>query len=201
MKKAFFAILMIGLALIAGCKEKETTKTEQELALETALDVIHSRNVLGIREIAMRIDLLDDWGDKGAVKKICKGEKYELAILDPAPLDKPAVMHVPEDWEAMTCKIAFYEKLTGQDILANLNKLVARGEGEEPWGTVEVVSGHPIKEETILNDSWIVPFIFVHDQMLGPLAGIGKIYRIDVILNKDLKLISVIATGGETWVS
>ncbi len=199
MKKIAVVLFIIAILVSGGCKTGE--KADAKKAFEEAENVIHYRNVLGIRDIALRSSLIDNWGNKEVIDEAYGGMTYELLILDPAPLDRPSVNHVPNGWEEMPFEIVYYEKLKGGELISNLERLVERGDGGGSWGHVEVVSGHPIKEETVLDGSWVVPFIFVHDQMVAPLSGSGAIFRLDVILDNDFNLISVIATGGQTWIS
>ncbi len=199
MKKSWGIFVLVILVLIlAGCKDGRGKNKKK--VIEAAENVLHYRNVLGIRDIAMRADLLDDWGDS-EIKEAFDEAVFEVAVLDVEPCGEPAVIHLPSGWENLPCKTVFYEELTGAEIGQSLAGLVERSEGEKPWGDVQVVTGHPLEDETVLDSSWVVPFVFVHDQMVAPLAGSGAIFYITVILDSELKLISVITTGGQTWIS
>lgn len=193
-------IWAICFLLVAGKGCKEGDSKNKAKAIEAAENVIHYRNVLGIRDICMRVDVFDSWGDPD-IESAYEGTKYDVAVLDPEPCNEPEVHHVPDGWAEMPCEAVFYEELSGAELGRSLAKLIERGEDEGSWGKVEVVAGHPLTDDTILDSSWVVPFVFVHDQMVAPLAGSGAIFRIDVILDKELKLISVITTGGQTWIS
>jgi hypothetical protein len=194
------SVFMMIILVVAICGCKKGTQEGREAAVEAAENAVHYNNVLGVRDIAMRIDIFDNWGDP-AIKTIDKSTRYEIVVLDPEPCDAPVVGFLPGGWAEMPCEAVFYEKLSSAELGKSLAKLVSHGEGKGSWGGVEVVTGQAISDDTVLDECWVVPFAFVHEQMIAPLAGSGSIYRIDVILDKELKLISIIKTGGVNWVS
>jgi len=192
-------MICVLLLIVMGCKEEICG--ERDLAVENAENVIHYHNILGVRDIAMRLELVKDWNNSDAINKAYEGTTYEMVVLDPEPCGKPAIHNVPVGWDKIPCEAKYYSELRGDELIGNLQKLVERSDSEKPWGKVEVIAGYPIEDKTDLSGCWIVPFIFAHDHMVAPLAGSGAIFRIDVILDCEYNLISVITTGGQTWIS
>ncbi len=201
MRKPLLYVIFISLALaFIGCKECKKSDAETQAAIEAAENAIHYYNVFGIRNLAMDGVLLDDWSDRAAISKVTSENTYNLAILDSPPVGKPAVKHIPNGWDRLPYNAIFCEWLTGQDLLSKHEMLIERGDGTK-WGKMEVLAGIEIEENTLMENSWVVPFVFVHEQIVAPLAGSGSIYRIDVVLDSELKLITIIASGGQTWIS
>lgn len=184
-----------------SCKEGETDSAKRKSALDSALNAIHYENIFEIRDYSMNKPLLTDWGDEVGIRKIMgDGSSYELMILDPAPFSKPAIGHVPCGWSDMPGDISHIDKTSGKKILEALEKLITR-EDRSRWGEIIFLKGQSIEDSHILENFWIVPFIFVRYRMFGPLSGSGEIYWIDVLLDGRLQLISIIATGGRVWTS
>ncbi|HDR91086.1 MAG TPA: hypothetical protein ENN75_02435 [candidate division Zixibacteria bacterium] len=193
------SVFMMIILIVAICGCKKGSQVGREAAVEAAENAVHYNNVLGVRDIAMRIDIFDKMNDP-AIDEIDKSGKFEFAILDPDPAGPPEAGLITSGWEEVPWEPVFYEKLTGAELGNFLAKLTMR-DGGGSWGSVETVVGEEITNDTILDECWIVPMVFIHEQMIAPLAGSGSLYRIDVILDKDLKLISIIKTGGQTWIS
>ncbi len=198
MRITIICAMILFAAAFSGCKKGSQDGREE--AVEAALNAVHYHNVLGVRDIAMRIDIFDSLEDP-AINEIDKSSKFEFAVLDPEPSGPPKAGIIPPGWDDVPWEPVFYEKLTGAELGNFLAKLTMREGDSGSWGSVETVVGEAITNEAILDECWIVPMVFVHEQMLAPLAGSGSLYRIDVILDKELKLISIIKTGGQTWIS